>query len=311
MAAAIRGLPAHIKAEAAVWLARLHSDERTAGDEAGFRLWLGSDSRNREAFALVTGSWDEAGGAVAAAVPVRSEWTRRRMLGTGAVTALFAAGAGLWVYTVPDTYETVRGEQRRIVLSDGSILLLDTNSAVRATMASDRRVIQLDRGRAHFQVASDPLRPFIVKADGYDLKTDGALFDVDSAGDRLSAFVIKGSVGIRAEDAPGIGMQIVGAHQRVQLVAGQPARIDSPALAPLTAWHSGMVIFAASPLGRAVAEMDRYSRRSIVVADQRLTAAPVTGRFDVGDSVTFAKSVAQQLSVPLRITAEEIVVGRA
>lgn len=49
------------KAEAAVWLARLHTDERTTADERAFRAWLAENEDHAAAFAELTAAWDVAG----------------------------------------------------------------------------------------------------------------------------------------------------------------------------------------------------------------------------------------------------------
>ncbi|WP_157219702.1 FecR family protein [Flavisphingomonas formosensis] len=307
----VNGMPAHLKAEAAAWLARLHSDERTARDEAGFQLWLTADPRNREAFGLVTAAWDEAGGAGIRHQPPANSWTRRKLLGVGAVATLAAAGAGVMMFDIPDRYETGRGEQRRIVLADGSILLLDTDSAVRVTMAADRRLATLDRGRAHFQLDDDPLRPFLVKSGGYDILSQGAALDVDGRQANLSLLVIEGTVRIRPAGDPATPLRQIGPRERVQASAGHSPSVDSPSLAPLVAWQTGRAIFAALPLRNAVAEMNRYGMRPIVIVDPGLASARVSGSFELGDSGAFARSAARQLKVPLRIDAQEIAIGHA
>jgi len=306
------GLPAHFKAEAAAWLARLHSDERTARDEAGFRLWLAADPRNRDAFGLVTGAWDEAGGA-AGGPPVRvRRWTRRRVLGAGAAAAILAGGAGFWAHAGWEDYRTGHGELRRIPLADGSVLLLDSGSAVRVEMAADRRRVMVDRGRAHFRTANDSRNLFFVRAEGRDLIAGAASFDVAAEGGRLSLFVLAGSVGIRLgrDGLPG-SMRWVRARERARIDPGGALRIDSPAPAPLVAWHDGEAFFAATRLRGAVAEMNRYARHPILIADPDLAVRPVSGRFDLGDGPAFARSVARQLSVPVHVQGGSIVIGRA
>ena len=53
-------VPSEHLAEAGVWIARLHGDERGAALEAGFRQWLHANTLNARAFELATEVWEEA-----------------------------------------------------------------------------------------------------------------------------------------------------------------------------------------------------------------------------------------------------------
>lgn len=49
------------KAEAAVWMARLHSDVRSEQTEATFRRWLAASPLHRLAFERMARTWDATG----------------------------------------------------------------------------------------------------------------------------------------------------------------------------------------------------------------------------------------------------------
>jgi len=52
-------VPADRLAEAGVWIARLHGDDRSSAMEAGFREWLKADPMNERAFELSTDVWED------------------------------------------------------------------------------------------------------------------------------------------------------------------------------------------------------------------------------------------------------------
>jgi transmembrane sensor len=54
-------LPESVRAEAAVWLARLHSDRRSEETERDFRAWLTSDALHALAFERMTNTWEATG----------------------------------------------------------------------------------------------------------------------------------------------------------------------------------------------------------------------------------------------------------
>ena len=56
-------------------------------------------------------------------------------------------------FGMPRSYSTVRGEQRIQRLPDGSVLHLNTDSAVTVRYSRTDRLVTLDRGQALFEVA--------------------------------------------------------------------------------------------------------------------------------------------------------------
>lgn len=59
--AAPAALPESVRAEAAVWLALLHSDQRSEETERNFRAWLAGDTLHAEAFERMTNTWEATG----------------------------------------------------------------------------------------------------------------------------------------------------------------------------------------------------------------------------------------------------------
>ena len=64
-------------------------------------------------------------------------------------------------------------------------------------------------------------------------------------------------------------------------------------LAAVESWTNGRLIFHNVRLSQAVAEINRYADRPIVVQDESLAARPLSGTFDTGDPAAFAEAVAQ------------------
>jgi transmembrane sensor len=88
-----------------------------------------------------------------------------------------AVGGGR-VQDDPLVLSTKRGEVRKVTLADGSVVTLDSDSRLLVWMGSDRRDLELDHGRVHFEVGHDRSRPFTVMADGGSTTALGTVFDV-------------------------------------------------------------------------------------------------------------------------------------
>jgi transmembrane sensor len=85
--------------------------------------------------------------------------------------------------------------------------------------------------------------------------------------------------------------------QRLVLQAGQPARVERFDPTTALAWREGFVEFSDTPLSEAVAEMNRYGGRRMVIADPRVGALKVSGSFKLGDPDRFLRTVAMLLPV--------------
>ena len=86
------------RAEAAAWIARIRSEERTAADERGFQSWLAEDPANREVFKTLMALWDASASPQASAGP-NTTHTRlnRRLLLAAAALGIVAIGIGAYI----------------------------------------------------------------------------------------------------------------------------------------------------------------------------------------------------------------------
>ncbi|MHA6718867.1 FecR family protein [Sphingomonas sp. RS6] len=299
-----RSEPENVNRQAGDWLARLHADDRTAEDEAAFRRWLTADPLHRDAFSRASTVWDAVGGLrddTVSEAPVPALATARmsrRMVLAGGAAAIVAGGTMLgWREANAGVYTTGIGEQRRLVLADGSRVMLDTNTQVRFRARADVRMLALRTGRIDVEIARDP-RPFVVDMGDRRATTRAGRLDLrrDDRGAAVTA--IQGSVRI---DAPGAPVSIP-PGSRIAMQAGHADRLDRPDLDDLVAWQSGRLAFRDDTLADAAAEMNRYTPHTLIVADPRAAAMRLSGVYRVGDPEAFARSVA--ILLPVRVTSD-------
>jgi transmembrane sensor len=286
-------------ADAAVWVARLHGPSRTAAMEREFRTWLSAADEHRLAFERCTEVWQE--------VP---RLTVAHAFGTGfnpgcgtwrwavAVLAGFlVAGAYLW--PAGDSYTTDIGEYRQVVLADGSRVRLNTATTLRVTLDRARREVEVQTGEALFEVAKDPARPFVVLAGGHQVRALGTVFTVrrlPSAPDAFAVTLVEGQVEVsQVQPTAALPAPVVlQPGQRLELTGAKAtSRVDRPPVDHATAWTREEVALDDISLPEAIAEMNRYSRRRIVLeSDLRLAALRVSGVYRAGDNEGFARAVA-------------------
>lgn len=325
-------------ARATQWFLRTHSDGARVEDLPEFKRWVDSDPRNAVAYRQVAGTWADIGSHATAPEimagrrnalddarrAAHRRWSVRGWfspLARAAAVAVVLIGAALIFYLQHGVYTTGIGEQRALRLDDGSLVTLDAKSRLRVAYSDSARLLKLDRGRARFEVARDPLRPFRVQAGDQWIVAHGTEFNVERVAGTVLVTLLEGRVAvtgveagqshaiaqIAGESAPATATTAAASSQGgiVELTAGQGLHVRSNGSATLlpkidveraTAWQSGKLFFDNEPLESAVERVNRYSKLQIevspAVADMR-----VSGVFKAGDAEAFVEAVSAYFPV--------------
>ncbi|MEP7245816.1 MAG: FecR domain-containing protein [Gammaproteobacteria bacterium] len=305
------------RAEAAAWVVRLHSPERSEEVEAGFRDWLVADPENGRQFERVTEVWD-AGAVPVAGVPRMRRWplkspTRTWALAAAAALAVIAVVSwGTSRFWLTPSYSTGIGEQRSVRLEDGSRVSLNSNTRVSVSYHASERLIRIERGEAYFEVAHNPAWPFVVVAGDRQVTALGTTFVVKYDASATAVTLVEGKVtvtGGRGEklesDANSVTQQqpavMVGTNGRGFILApgerltfkGAAARLDVPHMDAVTAWRRGEVLLDRTTLADAVAEMNRYDEAVLIIDDPGVADLRVSGIYHTGNSDGFAQTMAR------------------
>ncbi|HVZ30647.1 MAG TPA: FecR domain-containing protein [Asticcacaulis sp.] len=321
-----------IHEQAATWVVRLNSDQVIGSEHDAFRSWLEADPAHAIAYAehvaLFAGlkslsDDDEARDVLLPAPPAMPPLNRRNLLigGTGLAASAVVA-TGLITSLMDKTFKTEPGEQKHVRLSDGSSIVVNTDSKLRVHFETHERRIFLDRGQAFFQVAKDKLRPFRVFVGSDEVRALGTAFDVRRIGDRAHVTLEEGRVAIYsaggAQVVRPVTLQaavrpvvVLEPGERAVLSRSAPVRIEKANLESVGAWRYGRLILDSTPLGDTVADLNRYGGPQIVLSDPTLADIKISGVFHTGDPVTFADAVTRAL--PVRIAyqdANKIVLAR-
>lgn len=318
------GVTPDVAAEAALWVARLHGPDRDPAMEREFQVWQARSPAHREAFGRCTDVWQDiprikladAYGTASASRSTRASLGLRgatwRWAAVSALAIVFASGA-MWFqqWREQGAYSTAVGEQRLIVLDDGSRVLLNTDTRVKVDLGSSQRTVEVGGGEALFEVAKDASRPFVVRAAGSEVVALGTAFSVRFAGGSkddvsLAVTLIEGRVDVRPASERGAGglapsrAVVLQPGDRLQLnrpsrsvIASVVPTLDRPNVEQVMAWKRREAVFQESALSDAVQEMNRYSRTQVVLSGEvRAADLRVSGVFHTGDNAGFARAVA-------------------
>ena len=233
----------------------------------------------------------------------------RRSKRYAAAAALLVTIAGsLYLFAptdlVPESYATELGEQRSILLSDGSVVVLNTASRIDVRFTGSDRRISLHAGEAVFEVAPDPGRPLRVIAGPAEVVAIGTRFNVYRQDEQTIVTVMEGRVAVSSAARPARPEQLSsGISETMEVIQGNQVtvRLRSPVDAPrvvdvtvATAWRDRRLIFDGSTLASAVREINRYNHKKLGLADAELDAQRISGVFAANKPeamVTFLKVI--------------------
>ena len=194
--------------------------------------------------------------------------------------------------------ETALGEQKPVSLQDGSVIHLNTNSLVHIDYSSTRRLITLVRGEAHFDVAHDESRPFVVETGKNSVTAVGTAFNIQLGNEgKFELLVTEGKVLVqdvlREAHSPTLDMIRPLDSEGVLMVSGEKAVFSGLDNEPVTlsldqvqrdlAWQQGMVVFQGEPLAEALVEVSRYTSIHFEISDEQIKQKRVAGYFKAGD----------------------------
>lgn len=299
------GPPLGTAAEAAVWMARLKSDNRLPETEAAFRRWLEVTPDAQYLFDEATDVWEMLPSAMPArrSRPVLPAISRRMTL-AGAMAAAIVVAVGGGIYAVnlrPVVYETQKGEQRSVSLADTSKVTLNTDTKLSVRYSHNRRYVQLERGEAVFQVAHDPSKPFVVETRNQRVTALGTVFLVRSDPTEMQVALFSGEVELRAkQNVSAANGMILKPGERATVREGMTPVVDRPVSDVITAWQRQEIVFSDVTLGEAINELNRYSRQQIVITDSSIASLKVAGVFQTGDSAAFASNMARIYGLKVR-----------
>ena len=332
---------AEIEEEAAAWVLRMEAGATAGADPEGFDAWLRQDPRHRRAVDELLKVWESLDALAQAPrtqpLPALTEplphevasrpHVYRPLWLTAAAAVLVAAVAGaIWLNKGSESQvlATAVGQHRNVVLADGSTVSLNTNTIVETNIGRRSRDLYLRKGEAHFEVAPDRSRPFLVHAGDAVVQAIGTEFEVRVRADQhVDVLVTEGRVEVRPDavvpepqalDAPRVPTAVVtvravSAGQALSTATTNYAvtPVSQEQLSSELAWREGAVVFDSEPLSEAIAEIQRYTDARIVISDPDIATLPVGGRFKTDDLQGFLDGLQAALPITIRRTADGMV----
>jgi len=315
-----------IHAEAATWIECRESLTWNDVEKSAFEAWLAASPAHMVAFLRAEDVWHRADRLRALSQFARrpqlsrqsQKKTHVRILGFGVVAATLAVVGILAVQFLPSKpptlYTTRVGGHETLVLSDGSRIELNTNTALRVSLAGARRQVWLDRGEAFFDIRHDSSRPFLVIAGKRRIVDLGTKFIARTSPAQLEVTLVEGRARVEIPDSKsGIraaslmpGEVAIATDHAVSVVTQSPDR-----LARELGWRRGVLVFDATPLAKAVMEFNRYNKHQLVVADNALARKAIDGTFRANDEEAFLEVMHDLIGLHIERKSSKTIISRA
>lgn len=285
-------VPADVLEAAIAWQLSLDSGGGSVQEREAFAQWHAADEEHARAWrqlGMLDQRFSLASGPARAALLQSRVSIRRRMRKVGSGLASIVAVIGLALFT-GERYlsldywladqRTATGEQRTLRLSDGTLVSLNTHSALDVRFDDRQRRIVLQEGEILVETGHNDPRPFIVETREGSMRALGTRFLVkrEDQGTRLS--VLKSAVAAHPQAT----------DQEQILREGQQVLMRREGLGPTVAlspgadaWIRGMLVVDNVRLEELVHELGRY-RPGYLGVEPKVADLRITGSFPLQDT---------------------------
>jgi len=275
------------------WQLCFDTGSGSAQERADFERWHAASEEHARAW-LQLGMLDQR--FAAAAGPARKALQQSRVglrqrvrkLGGGLASLVLLGGLLSWInvhqplgYWLADQ-RTGTGETRSLRLDDGTLISLNTHSAVDIRFSAKERLIVLHDGEISIETGhkDNDQRPFVVVTDDGRMRALGTRFLVrlEDGGTRLG--VLQSAVAAKPQDSG--AEQVVQEGQQVLISHDRLGRVDKLGVGA-DAWTRGMLVVDNVRLADLVEELGRYRSGYLGVAPE-VADLRITGSFPLHDT---------------------------
>ncbi len=198
-----------------------------------------------------------------------------------------------------------KGRKSEIVLTDGTRVMLNSNSTL--TYNSDfaqNRYIELE-GEAYFKVAKDPDHPFIVKSGQVETRALGTAFNVKTTEASVDVLLTEGSVEVSVIDHEDQVIRLEPMQKTaysVQKGLGVPSfQKDMTDMA----WTRGIIFFKETPISEVLRTLENWYDVQIDVSGG-YEEVKYSGEFDNEYLSNVLKSMSQALDMTYELSGKNV-----
>lgn len=295
--------------QAVAWLIEMQEGALSASRQQAWQQWLNGNAEHQRAWAHIQRVNQRLGGLSSplahAALGAPKSAGRRHAV---KLLVLLGVGGTLgWslrdeqaVQSLLADYTSKVGERRKVALSDGSQLQLNTASAVDVRYDSDQRLIRLLQGEILMTAAADPRPLSLLTGEGrIQAGSTASRFNLRQFEGRTHLALLDGTLQLQptAHSGPALVLQ---ARQQVSFdrnAWGQVQTLDASS----GAWADGMLVASRMRLADFVQELGRY-RHGRLKCDAKVADLLISGSYPLADS----ERILDMLEVALPVKVQRL-----
>ncbi len=240
-----------------------------------------------------------------------------------ALSSLWFGVVNIWGPDSPAPIATVALlEPKTETLADGTVVQFIEDAEISVDYSSSMRQVRLESGVAHFQVAKNPDRPFVVTADGVEVRAVGTAFSVERNQNGIEVLVTEGRIAVELEDRSDWidqskdDLPIEAGNQVVVEKTGQSAEkaikaLDETEMNALLSWRIPRFEFDETPLSEVVrlfnSHATKYGNPKLEIADASLNSMEISGTLRTDDVQSLLWIVESEFDVT-NLTQEGLIV---
>ncbi|KPW57365.1 Sigma factor regulatory protein FecR/PupR family [Pseudomonas syringae pv. broussonetiae] len=292
--------------QAVGWLLEMQEGTLDARRQQAWQLWLNGNAEHQRAWAHMQRVNQRLSGLSSplahAALNAPKSASRRHALKL--LLLLGAGSAAGWslreqiaLQPLLADYNSGVGEQRKVALSDGSQVQLNTASAVDVRFDAQQRLIKLLQGEILISASADSRPLSLLSTEGTVRASTGASrFNLRQLDGRTQLAVFAGALEIAPLGRSGPGLMLRASQQAT--FSRDAWDSVKPIDAGSGAWADGMLVASRMKLSDFLAELGRY-RRGRLNCDAKVANLLISGSYPLADSERILDML--ELALPVHV----------
>lgn len=294
--------------EAAEWIVLIQASALTDAQQIEFEAWKNQSEAHQTAWLkaeYLLSSFDhfpENGQEIIKKgnQAARFQWTKQLVVACITCLGSIIAWNSEYKYLWLSDYSTAIGQQKNVILKDGTQLQLNTDTALDVRYTSHQRTLRLHYGEIQIHTAKETHsdRPFFVETESAHLQALGTVFNVQYLKNKQQQTclgVIESAVKVTLNQSK--KMTVVQAGEQLCF-----DDTDFKALGQLDpnvlVWTNQMIMAFKMPLVQLFQEIGRYQHQYVYI-DPQLKALKISGSYPVNNLTQLQSAL--ELSYPIRM----------
>ncbi|MEM9720057.1 MAG: FecR domain-containing protein [Bacteroidota bacterium] len=217
---------------------------------------------------------------------------------------------GVQVVSADQTVETRRGEKRTLRLPDGSTIRLNYESELKVSeLFNDSKRIVYLTGDAHFDVISDPEKPFIIYTQNAKTEVLGTSFTIMAKEDfsKTEVIVTSGKVAF-SEKENTRNTATLTINNRAILTSNKEIETDTVDAQKLVAWKDNRLLFEDQSLGEIIEVVEPWYDVEFTIQQKSLLKEHLTFSYQDPSLDLLMDRMSKMLDFEYRIEGKEITI---